>query len=133
MVVAVFKVILSLVTFDILPMEVLYKALKFEENEVPNVDLVSAGYENDSSIMNMGSVTVFFWFSLYILFVLWFLSRVVRDGKQKNQLKTWRLSYNHNQIINLIWANITMIMCCIFVQHRYTKNYKLFSVRLSIF
>jgi hypothetical protein len=84
--------------------------------------LAAAGYETDSSIMNMGSVSVFFWCSIYGVFILWFLNRVVPDGKEKQTLNAWRESFNYNQVINLLWANITMIFCCIFVQARYTKN-----------
>lgn len=121
-VVAVFKVILELVVFDILPMDDFYDWLEFQKDELPNLDLAAAGYETDSSIMNMGSVSVFFWCSIYGVFILWFLNRVVPDGKEKQTLNAWRESFNYNQVINLLWANITMIFCCIFVQARYTKN-----------
>ena len=67
-VIAVFEVILELVTFDILPMDTVYDKLYGEGKEVENADLLEAGYETDSSIRNMGSVFVFFWAVIFILF-----------------------------------------------------------------
>lgn len=82
---SVFEVILELVTFDILPVDVVYDSAFGEPEELPNEDLVAAGYESDSSVRNMGSVFVFFWLSIYILYNLWFLNKVLPE-EHKSQL-----------------------------------------------
>jgi len=130
-VVAIFEVILELVTFDILPMDTVYDLIWGESDELPNEDLTAAGYETNSSIRNMGSVFVFFWIVLFMLFQLWFLTKVVPDDQQEN-VRGWRQKYNHNQLFNLLWHNVIMIMCCVFVQHRYTENFKKFDVIMNV-
>jgi len=137
---------LDLFTFDILPIEPIYDYFLGYTPESPTRALGIAKYDSESFIRNLGSVNVFYIITLYVMFQIWFIGKIVlpdykdTDGKnnmlqdlydgvekrmhkkvlKENQglvLATKR--WNRITIFNLVWSAIISILLSACIQQRY--------------
>jgi hypothetical protein len=68
---------IDLLTFDVLPVEPIYDWLMGVEPKEPSTALVKAKYESESFIRNLGSVNVFFWTTMWGIYIISFLRKVM--------------------------------------------------------
>lgn len=68
---------IELFTFDILPVEEFYDYFYGSAGVAPTKALSTMKYDSESFIRNTGSIVVFFWLCLYIMFQIWFIGKIV--------------------------------------------------------
>jgi hypothetical protein len=83
----VLSTIIDMTTFDILPIDIPYDAWSGAELKGPTDAMEYCKYESNAFIRNIGSVIFFFWLYLYIVFILWFLTRISGSDKCLNKFK----------------------------------------------
>lgn len=74
-------------------------------------------YESSAFIRNLGSVTVFFWFILWIFFVTWFVTRVAGDDKTLTKLRS---KYTWVSMIDLVNLSLLQITISALITQHYT-------------
>ena len=76
LVAAVMGAVIELTTFEVLPTDIIYDMITEVEPTGPTEAMEYCKYESNAFIRNVGSVCVFFWAILWVIFMLNFLTRV---------------------------------------------------------
>jgi hypothetical protein len=111
--------IIEVTTFDVLPVDSGYDIVTDHDPQGPTEAMEYCKYESNAFVRNVGSVVVFFWFSLWVIFIFYFLARVSGEDKTLIKLKT---KMTWLSVLSIITSNGLQICVGAFITIAYTDK-----------